>query len=54
MALEPLDLDAPSTYNDRVQAAKINELVLSVNRIIEILVLGEQDTKTETEKETNE
>lgn len=50
MALEPLDLDAPSTYNERVQAAKINELVLSVNRIIEILV-GEQNQAKGKENE---
>ncbi len=44
--LEPLDLDAPSTYNDRVQAAKINELIVVINALVEIVV-GEQLTETE-------
>ncbi len=46
MALEPLDLNEGSTYNERVQAAKINELVHSVNRIIDLLV-GEQEQAKE-------
>lgn len=46
--LEPLDLTASSTYNDRTLAAKINELVEVTNALVS-KVTGEQETETETE-----